>query len=249
MIGASGLIAESNYSDSAAASGLYNSYTRGGSGFFNQRLPSGTQYFGVKYQYLSSQLDPVNPKANPVNTQSEVQTHTLSAFFTVYFSPTFSLSLSGGPQYFDATKYPSPPYRSWAPSAAVSVGWQKSHTNFVAGYSRTVSADTGLPGVFKSYNATTSARWRITSAWTVGVSANYFINKTVTPLFTSSSAGGHTISGSVSMERLLSEHFKAEFTYARLHQSYNGIAVISAAPDCNSAVASISYQLSRPLGR
>ncbi len=39
-------------------------------------------------------------QANPVNAQTEVQTHTLLAFYTIYLNPTLSLSLSGGPQYF-----------------------------------------------------------------------------------------------------------------------------------------------------
>ena len=61
--------------------------------------------------------------------------------------------------------------------------------------------------------------------------------------------GGHTVSGTVSVQHPMSEHFKAELGYARLHQSYSGIAVISTAPDSNREFISISYQFTRPLGR
>lgn len=248
MIGTNGIVTESNYPNPAEASGLYDSNSLGGSVFYSQRLSS-TQYIGVTYQYLRSQGNPVNAQANPVNAQTEVQTHTLSPFYTIYFNPTLSLSLSGGPQYFDAAQSLSSPFRSWRPSAMASIGWQRSHTNFVASYSRTVTGGVGLPGAFDSSSTNASVRWQVTRTWTVGSAAGYSINKNVTPLFSSSSPGGHTVSGSVSVQHSMSDHLKAELGYARLHQSYDGIAVISDAPDSNREFISVSYQFTRPLGR
>jgi hypothetical protein len=248
MIGASGVVTESNYPNPTEASGLYNSKSLGGSVFYSQRL-SGTQYIGVTYQYLSSQSNPVNANSNPVIAESEVQTHTLLAFCTIYLNPTLSLSLAGGPQYIDATQPPSPPFNSWTPSVMASIGWQRSRTNFVASYSRTVTGGLGLPGAFDSYSANASVRWQIARTWIVGAAGSYLNNKNVTPSFTSSNPGGQTVSGTASVQHSMSEHLNMELGYSRLHQSYSGIAVILAAPDSNREFISVSYQFTRPLGR
>jgi hypothetical protein len=248
MVGVSGIIAENNYPNPAEASGLYNSNSFGGSVFYSQRL-SNMQYVGVTYQYVRSQSNPVNAQANPANAPTEVQTHTLLPFYTIYFSPTLSFSLSGGPQYSDAIQLPSSRFSSWTPSVTASIGWQKSHTNFVAAYSRTITGSSGLAGATNSNSANASARWQITRTWTVGSAANYTNNKNVTPFSSSFNPGGYTVSGTVSVQHSMSEHLKAELGYARLHQSYSGIAVISNAPDSNREFISVTYQFTRPLGR
>jgi hypothetical protein len=248
MIGAGGVVTESNYSNPSQAPGLYNSNALGGSVFYSQRLSS-TQYIGVTYQYLRSQEDPVNAQANPVNAQTSVQTHTLLPFYTIYLNPTLSISISGGPQYLDAAQYPSPSVRSWTPSAMASIGWQRSHTNFVASYARTVTGNVGLPGAFDSNTTNASVRWQIARTWSTGIAGSYFINKNVTQSFSQSNPGGHTVSGTVSVQHSISEHLRAELGYSRLHQSYSGVAVISNAPDSNREYISLSYQFSRPLGR
>jgi len=248
MMGFGGIITQSHYPNPAEASGLYDSNSRGGSVFYSQRLSS-TQYVGLTYQYLESQSNPVNAQANPANSQTEVQTHTLLPFYTVYLNPRLSFSFSGGPQHVDATQSLSAPFRSWMPSAMASIGWQRSHTNLVASYSRTVTGSTGLSGAFTSSSANASVRWQMTRAWIIGSAASYVINMNVTPLFSPYIPGGHTVSGAVSAEHSMSDHFKAELGYVRLHQSYSGIAVISNSPDSNREFISVSYQFTRPLGR
>jgi hypothetical protein len=248
MIGASGIVSESNYPNPGEAAGLNDSNSLGGSVFYNRRLSS-TQYIGVTYQYLRSRSNPVNTQANSINAQSEVQTHTLLAFYTIYLDPTLSLSLSSGPQYSDAAQPSSPAFSSWTPSVTASIGWQRSHTNFVASYSRTVTGGLSLPGAFDSNCANASVRWQITRTWTLGSTANYSNNKNVGPSIPSSSPGGQTVSGTVSVQHSMSEYLNVELGYARLHQSYSGVAILSAAPDSNREFISISYRLTRPLGR
>jgi hypothetical protein len=248
MIGASGIVAESNYPNPAEASGFNNSNSLGASVFYVRRL-SNRQYVGVTYEYSRSQSSPVNEQANPASTQTQVQTHTLLGFYTILLNPTLSLSLSGGPQYTDAAQPPSPPMNSQTPSVMASIGWQRSHTNFAASYSRTVTGDLGLLGAFNSNSATASVRWQVTRIWTIGSAANYSNNTNVAPSFSSSNPGGETVSGTVLVQHSMSEHLNLELGYARLHQSYSGIAVISAAPDSNREYISISYRLTRPLGR
>ncbi len=95
--------------------------------------------------------------------------------------------------------------------------------------------------------ANASVRWQVARTWTVGSVASYVINTNVTPSAFLSSPGGHSIFGTVSIQHQLSERFKVDFGYTRLHQSY-GIPVISNAPNTDREFVSLSYNLARPLG-
>jgi hypothetical protein len=248
MIGAGGNFTQSSYPNPEQAVGLYNSNLGGGSVFYNYRLSS-SQYIGATYQYSRNREDPVSAQGSPKNTQTKIQTHAVLASYTIYLNPKLSFSLSCGPQYYDATQSSLAPARSWTPSATASIGWQRSNTNFVASYSRGIGENIGLSGAYNSYSANTSARWRITRTWTLGVSASYFSNKNLTPLLYSSSPGGHSVSGVASVQHSLSDHFSAAIEYARIHQNYNGVGIISDTPDNNQETITISYRLARPLGR
>jgi hypothetical protein len=161
----------------------------------------------------------------------------------------FSLSFSGGPQHSHSVESSAPPSSSWTPAATASIGWQGTGTSLAASYSRIVSGGGGLLGEFESTNSNISARWQITRTWSVNSSANYSINKNLNPLSTLSASGGHTLSGTASIQRSFGEHLRAEAGYTRLHESYVGIAVIAETPDTDRVSFSISYQLKRPLGR
>jgi hypothetical protein len=248
MIGAEGSVSENNYPDPSQASEFSNSSTVGGSVFYSRRF-SERQYFGVTYQYSRSQANPVNAQANPATAQTQVQTHTLLAFYTIYLNPKLSLSLSGGPQYTDAVQPPSPSTSSQTPSVTASIGWQRSHTNFVASYSRTVTGDSGLQGAYNSNSVAASAVWQIRRTWAVSSAANYASTTDITPSFSASNPGGETISGTLSVQHSMSEHLNLNIGYAHLHQSYSGIAQLSSAPDSNREYISISYRLTLPLGR
>ncbi len=237
MIGVSGTYTDLHYPNPAEVPGLYNSTSRGGSAFYNHRL-SKKHYLGASYRYSRILAGP-----------SDIQTHTVFVFYTIYLKPTLSLSVSGGPQHFDVAQSPFPPSGAWTPAATASMGWQRRRTNFAASYSRMVSGGGGLTGAFHSSNAIASARWQLARTWYVGSSANYAIYKNVTPFFFLASPGGHSISGTVSVQHTISGHLNAEVGYSRLHQSYDGIALISGAPDTNREFISISYQFARPLGR
>jgi hypothetical protein len=241
MIGGGGTFTELDYPNPTQVSGLNNSNSFGGSAFYNRRL-SETQYMGVTYQYS-------NDQAGPVTEQSKTQTHSLLFFYSAYLAHSFSLSLSGGPQYSGVIQTSSPPSNSWTPSSTASMSWQRSHTNLAASYSRIVTGGGGLLGAFESTSASALARWQVTRTWTVGSSAGYAINKSITPLFSSSGPGGHSISGTATIERPIGEHFRAELGYTRLHESYSSVAVISEDPDSDRGYISISYQFKRPLGR
>jgi len=241
MIGASGTFANLHYSNPAQVPGLFDSSSQGGSAFYTHRL-SKKHYLGASYQYQRI-------VAYPTGAQSETQTQTVQAFYTVYLQPTLSLSVSGGPQRFDVDQAPLPSAQSWSPAVTAGIGWQARHTNMAASYSRIVSGGGGLLGAFHSNLANLSLRQQLSKNWNAQVVGAYSIYKTVTPLFFLSSPGGHAISGSASIQRKLGQHLNAEAGYTRLYQTYSNIAAISTAPNTNREWVSISYQFARPLGR
>lgn len=241
MVGASGSFTNLHYPNPAQVPGLFDSGSQSGSGFYSRRL-SRTHYLGALYQY--SRI-----LAYPVGAQSETQTHTVFAFYTVYLKPTLSLSLSGGPQHYDAAQLQLPGLRSWSPAGGASLGWQGHHTTFAASYLRMVTGGGGLVGAFNSNSINGSARWQIARTWSVRSAASYSIYKTLTPFYVLANPGGHAVSGTFSVQHRISEHFNGELGYTRLHQSFDRIAVVSANPDTNREFISISYQLTRPLGR
>jgi len=242
MIGASGTFTMLDYPNPVQASGLSsNSSSRGGSVFYNLRLSS-TQYMGITYQYS-------NMSASLANAPSDTQIHTFYSFYTLYLRNALSLSVSGGPQHFDLVQSPMPASTSWTPAVTTSIGWQRSRSNLAASYSRTVSGAGGLVGAFQTNGASANASWQLARTWTAGAAASYITQKNVLSAFFASSQGGHTISGTVSVQHPIGEHLTMGFGYARIHQSYGGIAVMSDNPDSDREYISISYYFAKPLGR
>ncbi|MGB6744648.1 MAG: hypothetical protein WBE38_13460, partial [Terracidiphilus sp.] len=241
MVGGSGTWMILNYPNLTEASGLYGSDETSGSAFYNRRISS-TQYMGVNYRY--SQV-----VAHPENSESETKTHTIYAFYTISPKHNLSISISGGPQYYAVSQTLLPASGSWGPTVTVSMGWQQAQTNFAASYSREVTGGGGLLGAFESSSANASARWRISREWSTGVNGNYAINKSVTPLTFTSTQGGHTVSGTATVEYSINQQLTVDFAYNRLHQSYNDIAAVSNNPDSDRETISLTWQFTRPLGR
>lgn len=242
MIGASGTFTNLHFPNQSDVPGLYDSSSRGGSAFYSRRL-SRKHYIGATYQY-SRML------AYTTGAPSQTETHTVFAFYTIYLKSNLSVSLSGGPQYYDTAQYLFfPASHSWSPAATASLGWQGRHTSFAGSYSRIVTGGGGLVGAFHSNSANASARWQLARTWNAGTAASYGIYQSITPFFFLANPGGHTISGTVSLQHQIGEHFNAQLGYTRVHQSFGGISAIATNPDTNREFVSISYQFTRPLGR
>jgi len=216
MVGASGSFAYLHYSNPAEVPGLYDSKSAAGSAFYNHRF-SKRHNIGATYQYSKFLAYPAEVQSG---LRSTTQTHTVSGFYTVYLKPTLSFSFSGGTQHYETTQLPQPTSRSWSPTATASMGWQGRHTSLAASYSRVVTGGGGLLGAYHSNNATASASWQMTHHWNVGTSGSYAIYRNLTPFFFLSSPGGHTISGTVSIQRAVGEHLSLQAGYTRMHQSY-----------------------------
>lgn len=240
--GAGGTSSILEYANSLQAGGLSTSnLSEGASVFYNLRI-SKSQYSGVRYQYATTQA---TSKAGGSNTQ----THTIHLFYTIYLADTLSLSLSLGPQHFDAKQPPFPRSGSWTPAVSGSVGWQRQHMNLAASYSRTVNAGGGLVGTYYSNSASANARWQLSRVWTADSEGNYENHKNVSPLDGRSSPGGLSVSGGATVQRAIGQRFTLRIGYQRLHERYNEVAAIKGSPDSNRESFTISYQLTRPLGR
>lgn len=240
-VGATGTGTIFNYPDQAESPGLYNSNSVGGSAFYNRRLISG-QSIGVNYQH-------VRVNGQSAIGQLEIQTNTLYLFYTATPGEGLTLSVSAGPQHYNYAQSPLPLSSALTLAVTTSVGWQGQRTSLAANYSRTVTAGAGQQGALSSNTSSVVAYWQLERTWSVGSTATYAIYKNVTPVSLLSGQGGHSISGLVFLDHSLSDHFRAQLGYQRLHQTYNGIAAIAADPDVDGAFISLSYQLSRPLGR
>jgi hypothetical protein len=241
MVGVEGSFGNQNYLNKKEAQGLYDSSSRGGSGFYNYRL-SKKQYMGATYRYSKILV-------YPNDALSEITTNSVSLFYTFYVTPSISVSFTGGPQHFAVSQAPLPVYSSWQPTFAAGVGWQVRHTNIVGSYSRIVSGGGGLLGAFESTSATVSARRQLGRTWSTGLALSYLDNVNVTPAYLlSTEQGGHSATGAVTFQHEVSEHFVMSFGYTRWQQKYSSIQVISSTPSTDRVFFTIAYQLRRPLG-
>jgi hypothetical protein len=241
MVGIGGQFNYLHYPDLTQVPGLYDSNAAAGQAYYTHRLSS-RHYVGASYQYQKT-------LAYPVDQRSETETQTGQLFYTIFLSPTWSASVSGGAQYTNLLFTPFPLITQWSPTGSASLSWQSPHTAFVAGYSRSVSAGGGLVGAYDNSSANASLRRQLLRTWSAGLSGNYAIYKALEPGVFPGSQDGHSISGGFSVQHQLSQHVSLDAGYNYLHQSYNNVAAIAGAPDTNRAWISVSYQFSRPLGR
>jgi hypothetical protein len=242
MIGVSGFAANMDYPNSSGAGGgVYNSSSRGGGAFYNHQI-SGAQYMGVNYQYAQS-------AAQVVNTPSETRMDTVSAFYTIYFRRALSISVSGGPQYFNATETGAPTTSSWTPSVTASMGWQAFRSNLAVSYSQAVTGGGGLMGAYYTKSANASVRWQLSRIWTAAAGASYASSKSATPLLLFANLGGHTISGLASVQRSITQQLRVSFEYDRMHENYGEIAAIASNPDTDRVSAALSWYFTQPVGR
>jgi len=241
MIGGSGTFSNLHYANPSQVPGLYDGASRGGTAFYSYRVTP-QHYLGVMYQYQEL-------LAYPAQATNETQTHAAMLFYTLSPSARFSLSLFGGPQYYNAglqfvaVGAPlAPSMQSWTPAAGASVNWQLQRTSAAASYFHSVSGSSGLVGAVELDSATVSLRQQLTPHLSAAVSGAYANNG----VLTANALGGHSFLASGGLQRQFGAHINAQAGYTRLHQDYT---FFSAHPDTNREWVSISYQFARPLGR
>lgn len=238
MISASGFTALLNYPNPKESAGLYDYISEGASGSMTRRLGR-IQFLGLSYGYY---------RAVAGNVSSVTNSHAASVFYTVALKHSLTLSFTGGPQYFTAT-YGTSTASDWTPSGTASIGWHRPRVNFAASFSRAVWGGGGLLGTYTSTNVNGEFNWQLSRRWVLNAGSNYFLSKNATAIQYSAYPGGHTLYGTTSLRRSFGEHFRAEFGYTRLHESYNGVTSVSAAPDSDRGFVTLTYHFTRPLGR
>ena len=240
MLGGSGNFSSLDYSDSNAVSGVFNSRSTGASFFYSSRFRE-KYYVGASYQYQNT----LSYQSMAPSTRT--QTDTIFFFLTTYLKPNLSLSISAGPQHYSSTQQPLPTAASWQPMTMASVSWRGERTTVAASYARTVSGGGGLNGTFHSNNASLSLSWRASRDWTAGISGSYANYKNLTPMFAATSPGGHTLSGTVALQRALNDHLNLQLGYTWTHQTYADIAAISNTPNIQRAFLTLTFRFDRPL--
>lgn len=241
MIGATGEYLKLDYPNLVAGSGLYNSDSRAGGGYFNERV-SAKQYLGAIYRYEDILAYP------PVG-QYQTQTNAISGFYTIFLSDTLSLSVTGGPQHYSAIHSPTPPVSGWSPTFTISSGWHRQLVSLAGNFSRTVTGGGGLLGAYRSTGGALGGRWQMSPNWSSGVSASYASNSSATPTLAPSSPGGHSLVASASLERPIAPRLRARFQYDRIQESYSQIQAIAVNPSSNRESVTLVWELRRPLGR
>jgi hypothetical protein len=237
MIGASATERELIYLDQSQVPGLFNSRSSDEMAFYTYRL-SGQHYIGVTYEFQQFLSHP---------NGSDTQTQSTFGFYQLYTNPMFTVSLFGGPQHFEISRLGIPTERGWVPAGGVSLGWQRFHSSGNLNFTHMVGDGGGLISAVVSDSVDLVIRHQLTRDLTVGMGASYANNSIVDAA--SFGSGGHTVAGSVSLDRTIGEHFSLQMGYTRAHQSYAEIPSIAAVPDRNRAWAAISYNFSKPLGR
>lgn len=248
MIGANGTFSNLHYPNPAQVTGLYDSSSQGGSVFYSHRVTR-MHYFGVTYQYQRL-------IAQPTIGLNETQTHAILGFYTMYPSARLSVSLFGGPQYSDTMEPPIAPLpaampaaRAWTPAVGGSLSWQGRLNTFAMSYSHIISGGGGLNGAVHMDSATASWRQTIAKNLNATVSGAYIQNNVIGGFALPGASNGHTVSGTVSLQRQFHQNVNMQLGYTRLHQDYSGVSVVSALPDTNREFISLSYQFSKPVGR
>jgi hypothetical protein len=241
MVGASGTFSNLHYPNSTQVPGLYDAASRSGTIFYSYRVAR-QHYVGASYQY--QQL-----LSYPGGAINDTRTDGAFFFYTFYPSPMFSLSVFGGPQRYSAGPQELSPAlpavaaaQSWSPAGGASVNWQAQHSSAAVSYLHSVSGGGGLIGAVKLDSASASVRQLIRRNLSASLAGTY-ANNGVLAL---AALGGHSVSGSGSLQRQVGQHLSLQAGYTRLHQTYS---FLSANPDTNREWVSVSYQFARPLGR
>jgi len=246
MVAATGTFSNLHYSNPEQVSGLYESSSQSGLFSYSHRN-AGKVYLGVTYQYQRLM-------SYPSLGLTKTQTQAAMLFVTVTPHHNLSFSFFGGPQYsytiLPPTSAQSQPtdLRKWDPSMGASMGWKAHSTSFAVSYARVTASGGGLVGASKQDSATLSIRQQFTGSLNASLIGGYAQNDVLGSAVLGQ-AGGHTISGTASLQKSLGQRLSMMLGYTRLHQSYANIQAISATPDTNREFVSISYQFSRPLGR
>jgi hypothetical protein len=241
MIGGSGNVGFLNYPNSSQVSDLYDSDSRGATGYYSARLTS-SQYLGAIYQYQQT-------LASRSDQQYETQTHAFFAFYTLYLTESFSISVSGGPQDFVSSLTGLPSSSAWTPAVTASLGWQGRRASVAGNFTRIVTGGNGLIGTFYSKSVNLASQWQMSRMWHSGASMDYAINKDALPGSLLSNPGGHSFSVSANIGRKLTDRLDGRLSYNRIQTRYDGIPSLASNPSSDRIMATLEWHFQQSIGR
>jgi hypothetical protein len=240
MIGGSASFDLLRYQDhSLSSAALQNQNVTGASAFFSRRL-SAAHYTGLTYQFSKIITFP---------ERSYTNAYSIMGFFTVYLTRNFSLSILGGPQHYD-TRGPSiVASRAWSPEIQASVGWNGRRAGMAGSYSRGVSTTSGLVGAYRIDAFQGGALWHLGRTWTLDCGGAYSEFSLLTKDSGGLTTGIRTATGSASIVHPVTDRLSGALAYAHFHQDQALVGTPFFSPESNRVTLSISYQLSRSIGR
>jgi hypothetical protein len=246
ILGGSGSYSLLNYSNVQGGPGvqLIDSRTAGGDIFYQHRLLP-KHWIGLTYGFQRFTFN---------GGVEETDTHSALLFYTAMIRPHFVVSLFGGGTHTQTDGFvaiatsattPTGTRTQWSPSAGAIFGWETPHTGITATFSRRVDSGGGILGTVERNSGMATVQRQFSPNWTGTISFVFDNNR---PL-DSMEGVYRTLSETVAVERRLGRQMSMVASYTRAHQTY-GIAIPTQLfPDHNRAMLSISYFVSRPLGR
>jgi hypothetical protein len=237
MAGAKVAVSGLWYPNRSKLNGFFDSTGGSTEAFYTHRL-SEKHYLGGTYKVQRLFTHPGD---------AETQTQSALLFYTLYLPPRLAISVFAGPEHSDTHSGILLSKRNWSPAAGASVAWHGQRTSMITSYAEQIS-NGGLAGAVRSKTADASMRWQLAKTWTVGLRSSYSLNRIVDSLV-SLGGGGHTVSGTATLDRSLGDHLDMQLGYTRLYQHYPDVVEISKAPNRDSVWFSLAYQFERPLGR
>ncbi|HZQ66960.1 MAG TPA: hypothetical protein VFA68_00460 [Terriglobales bacterium] len=251
-LGGSATFYQSHYKDAPVGTSLVDTDSKEAEAYFNHRI-SARHFLGAIYRFQKFSFSPL---------ANDMTAHSVLAAYTLQLRPTMTLAFFAGPQHTQTMMdvvVPSVvlpriqilaiavPQKSWSTTAGGSYVWNGLHTGVTVNASRTLSDGGGLLGAVNLTSVDGTFRRQLSRQYTVSFAANYGQSDAVGQVPTPYSAVTSAL-GSVSVNRTFATNLGLTLGYARAFQlqgNGQGIPNISH----NRAWISVSYQLSRPLGR
>jgi len=248
MVGATGTFTNLHYPDQAVVPGLFDSESQSGSVFYALRV-SRVNYVTVSYDYARLLSFP---------TAGQNETRTQAILFSYTYSPSkrFSFSVFGGPQYADISRsftstvrLRRPGSQSWTGAGGASMGWQGKVTSVAVSYSHVVANGGGLMRRRRPIPPTPLSPAHHPNSGSI-LECRVHEQRRDRRIVSGRDRKLQRTrnSGTASLQQQLGQHMSLQLGYTHLHQNYN-VAAISATPDTNRELSSVSYEFSRPLGR
>jgi len=245
MIGGGASYSTFSFPNPAAAAGLSNSDGEGGSVFYSRRF-SGKNYGGLSYDYARDVVTDA-PYA-PFNTQ----VHSILPFYSIYFNPKSSFSISVGIQHIDIAQLQTQSYDAWSTAGSASVGWQGTRGSFALSYLHSINTGEGFYEALVSDSVSASSGWKLSPTWNGGFEVSYVNSSPVTTrvgILNYEYEGGNAFTLGASLSHSMGEHLSVACGYDRLQENYPGIPFIVKNPNSDLVFVTFSYQFRKSLGR